>query len=398
MRAPVTIAILAWNSWETTRACLDSLRPTLGVRDQVVVVDNGSTDGTAAGLRAYPWVDVVTNAENRGFAGGCNDAAAHARHDIIIFLNNDTVLAGHWIEPLVKALATDGVGAAGPRSNFVSGPQIVETATYSSSSQMRRFARDWMQSHRGQTTPTERLVGFCLAVRSSAYEQIGGFDEAYGTGGFEDDDLCQRLLQAGWELLICHDSFVHHEGHKTFQANGLDWLAEQDSNRDRFISTHISSGGRVPLVSACLIVKDEEERLGDCLRSLQPVVDEMVVYDTGSSDGTVALARSFGATVIEGYWDDDFARARNDALSHCKGEWIAWLDADETLEYADPAVVRSLLARTKPEIDAWSVRINNLTGAGAGSEFVHHAARIFRRRRCEWIGRLHEQIHRRGGA
>src|SRR5437870_10005127 len=65
-RLPATIVIPVWNQWELTRACLESLRPTLGVRDQVVIVDNGSEDGTAAGLRQYSWATVITNEVNRG--------------------------------------------------------------------------------------------------------------------------------------------------------------------------------------------------------------------------------------------------------------------------------------------------------------------------------------------
>ena len=397
-RAPVTVVILAWNSWDTTKACLDSLRPTLGLRDQVVVVDNGSTDGTALGLRMYPWVEVVSNADNRGFAGGCNDGASRARHEILIFLNNDTVLAHSWIDPLVAALDDPAFGAAGPRSNFVSGLQLVVGASYRSVPELRRFARRWAAEHRATTSFTDRLVGFCLAVRRDLFEGLGGFDEGYGIGGFEDDDLCQRIIKAGKRLVICHDSFVHHEGHKTFDANGLDWLAEQESNREKFMSIHhsVESSDRPQLVSGCLIVKDEQDRLPDCLRSLQGFADEVVVYDTGSTDRTVEIARELGARVVEGYWDDDFSRARNAALEHCRGEWVVWLDADETLQTDDTQALKSMLARTKTEIDAWSVRIQNLTGTGAGSEFTHHAARIFRRSRCEWTGRLHEQIARRG--
>ncbi|HEY7946182.1 MAG TPA: glycosyltransferase, partial [Acidimicrobiales bacterium] len=400
-RSPATIVILAWNAWESTEACLDSLWPTLGVRDQVVVVDNGSTDATARRLPHYRWVEVVTNAENHGFAGGCNDGAARARHDILVFLNNDTVLSGRWLDPLIVPFdEDDGVGATGPRSNFVSGPQVAEGASYlrGDTSGMRKFARSWSQAHRGQTTETERLVGFCLAVRRSTFERLGGFDTAYGIGGYEDDDLCRRIVASDERLLITHESFVHHDGHQTFDANGLDWYAEQESNRSRFESRFgLGQSSRdVAKVSACLITKDEEANLATCLASLEGFADEVVIYDTGSTDGTVTLARDLGATVIEGHWDDDFSRARNAALEHCAGDWIAWLDADETLVCDDlPGLVR-LLEHTDPQIDGFSVPIDNLTGVGVGSGFVHSACRLFRRTRCEWTGRLHEQIAGRG--
>ena len=393
-RSPVTVVVLAWNSWETTRACLDSLRPTLGVRDQVVVVDNGSRDATPVGLAGYPWVDVVTNEVNRGFAGGCNDGAAAARHDLIIFLNNDTLLAPRWIEPLVAAFEDPSVAAAGPRSNFVSGPQVVPEAVYSSPAEMRRFTRSWAESHRAMITPADVLIGFALAVRTDIFDKVGRFDEGYGIGGFEDNDLCRRITAAGYKLVICHESFVHHEGHKTFQANGLDWYAEQESNRSRFVGTHGkgSDADRPIMISACLITKDEEDRIEECLSSLKVIADEIVVYDTGSKDATIDKVREAGATVIAGFWDDDFSRARNDALAHCRGDWVVWLDADETLQVDDASQLRTLLASTRADIDAWSVRIDNLTGVGAGSSFSHHAARMFRRARCEWTGRLHEQI------
>src|SRR3954453_8632543 len=81
-RLPATIVIPVWNQWELTRACLESLRPTLGVRDEVVIVDNGSEDGTAEGLRQFSWARVITNEVNRGFAVACNQGAAVARRPI----------------------------------------------------------------------------------------------------------------------------------------------------------------------------------------------------------------------------------------------------------------------------------------------------------------------------
>ncbi len=394
-RLPVSIVILAWNAWEETQACLESLRPTLGLHDQVIVVDNGSTDATPARLRLFPWVEVVTNDENRGFAAGCNQGAALARHDVVVFLNNDTVLTGRWIEPLVAPFDDPAVGAAGPRSNFVSGPQVAEGVTYGPGDRagLRAFARTWAVEHRGQVTRTDRLVGFCLAVRAEAFDAVGGFDEGYEVGGFEDDDLCRRLADADWDLVIAHECFVHHAGHRTFDVNDLDWFAQQEHNRARFEEKFNGAAARdFPLVSACLIVKDEEENLPSCLASLEGIADEVVVYDTGSSDRTVELARQAGAVVVEGYWDDDFSRARNAALEHCHGEWIAWLDADETLRCDDPAGLRELLARTGPDVDGYSVTIDNATGAGVGAMFVHAACRLFRRARCEWSGRLHEQV------
>ena len=87
-----TVVIPVWNQWQMTQACLESLRPTLGVHDTVIVVDNGSEDFTAAGLKQFPWVQVISNEVNQGFAIACNQGAAAATGDVVVFLNNDTLL------------------------------------------------------------------------------------------------------------------------------------------------------------------------------------------------------------------------------------------------------------------------------------------------------------------
>lgn len=84
-------------------------------------------------------------------------------------------------------------------------------------------------------------------------------------------------------------------------------------------------------ISLCMIVKDEAERLAACLTSAQPIVDELVIVDTGSTDNTADIARQFGAAVRHRSWDNDFAAARNQALSYATMDWVLVLDADEYL-------------------------------------------------------------------
>jgi glycosyltransferase involved in cell wall biosynthesis len=85
------------------------------------------------------------------------------------------------------------------------------------------------------------------------------------------------------------------------------------------------------MLSFCTIVKNESANLARCLESVRPFVDEMVVVDTGSTDDTVAIAQSYGATVHSFSWCDNFAVARNYACSQVSGDWILVLDADEEL-------------------------------------------------------------------
>ncbi len=392
-RLVASIVIPAWNAWDHTRRCLQSLGSTLGPSDQVVVVDNGSTDGTRQALAAYAWVEVVANEENRGFAGGCNDGAAKARGDVVVFLNSDTIVPAGWLDELLAPFDRNDVGAVGPRSDNVSGRQKTPAVPDPDEDPQAfsEFAEEWRVIHSGQTSDAGRLTGFCLALRKSVFDELGGFDERFEIGGFEDDDLCRRVRHRDLRLLISHGSFVHHRAHASFVANDVDWRTTQEDNRVRFEEKWgLDTLHRPVLVSACLIVKDEEAMLSACLESVRDVVDEIVVYDTGSSDGTRKIAREAGATVVEGEWTDSFATARNAALGHATGEWVLSIDADERLQ-TDPSFLRAQLADPRSDVEAYLVAIENLHGPG-NPRSVHTAIRVFRRRSATWRHRLHEQV------
>lgn len=251
-RPAVTIVIPAWNAVAMTRSCLAALRPTLGPDDQVVVVDNGSRDDTPSFLASQPWVDVVTHEENLGFAAGCNAGARRARHPVVVFLNNDTLPTPGWVDGLVAPFADAQVGATGPMSNFVSGPQILADPDYRprNIADIAEYAAALRVRAAGTWRETVRLVGFCLAVRTAVFAEIGGFDEDFGIGGCEDDDLCNRLRFAGWRLVIVEDTFVHHIGHQTFEANEVDWFALQEENLGR-LQQKLTGGFQVSFVVLC---------------------------------------------------------------------------------------------------------------------------------------------------
>jgi len=232
MRSPVSVVIPVWNAVDTTRTCLAALHETLGTSDQVVVVDNGSRDGTADLLASLDRIDVVTHETNKGFAAGCNAGAGKARNPIVVFLNNDTIPTLGWIDGLVAPFVDADVGATGPMSNFVSGPQLWDDPDYRprTIADIAAHAADLRRRAAGRTSAVDRLVGFCLAVRAEVFDEIGGFDESFGLGGCEDDDLCNRLRFAGWRILIVEDTFVHHVGHQTFDVNRIDWFALQQNN------------------------------------------------------------------------------------------------------------------------------------------------------------------------
>lgn len=150
-----------------------------------------------------------------------------------------------------------------------------------------------------------------------------------------------------------------------------------------------------PLVSACFIVRDEELWIEDAIASLAGFADEVVVYDTGSRDRTLELARRAGALVVAGEWHDDFARARAASAEAAQGRWVLWLDADERLG-GDLAAARARLADPIAPWEGYSVRIRNLLGVGL-SFSDHFATRLVRRRATTWRGSIHETVWTRDG-
>ncbi|NAZ86317.1 glycosyltransferase [Kineococcus indalonis] len=154
-------------------------------------------------------------------------------------------------------------------------------------------------------------------------------------------------------------------------------------------------GARSVYVSGCYIVKDEEDVLAASLEALAPFVDEIVVYDTGSTDRTREVAREHGARVVEGYWDDDFGAARNRALEHCAGTWVVSVDADEVVR-GDVRAWRRALQREN-RADVLEVAVASDTWGGAGRLTEARVPRVLRRAHCRWAGALHERLVGRRG-
>ena len=141
-----------------------------------------------------------------------------------------------------------------------------------------------------------------------------------------------------------------------------------------------------PKISACMIVKNEEEFLPNCLNSIKDVVDEIIIVDTGSTDNTVTIAKSFGAKVYHHPWNNSFSEARNHYLDYASGDWIFQIDADEELEQADIPKLR--LAISDNRYNGIIIAIHSIIKDGI-HKFYH--PRIFRRGKGFYKDIIHEQ-------
>jgi tetratricopeptide (TPR) repeat protein len=140
-----------------------------------------------------------------------------------------------------------------------------------------------------------------------------------------------------------------------------------------------------------MIVKNEERVLADCLRSATPFFKEVLVLDTGSEDRTKEIATSFGAQVSEFAWCNDFSAARTASMQNASGDWIMWLDADDTLPLESGEVIQEAVLNASPDVLGFVVPVQFVEQDGVGTSVDH--VKVFRNLPgLTWEGRIHEQI------
>ena len=218
----VSVVIVTYGGLELTKACLESLLDgETWPRLDVIVVDNASSDGTPeylAGIaQAYPRVRCVYNRENRGFAAANNQGIALAAGEIVVLLNNDTVVPPGLMGQLAGHLARDAsIGLLCPTTNFCGNEARVEP-DYASMADLPAFAARRARAHRGRVFDIGVAAMYCVAARRQVLDEVGPLDEAYGVGMFEDDDFALRMRAKGYRVACAEDAYVHHVGQGSFR-------------------------------------------------------------------------------------------------------------------------------------------------------------------------------------
>ena len=145
-----------------------------------------------------------------------------------------------------------------------------------------------------------------------------------------------------------------------------------------------------PSISLCMIVKNEAPLLPRCLESIKDHVEEIIVVDTGSTDNTVDIAKSYGATVYHHPWEEDFSKHRNQSISYAHGDWILIMDADEKLRPGDGEKIRAAIS--KPEIDSVMMVVVNFFNQGTGRSLINQV-RLFKKiPEIFYTGIVHNQL------
>lgn len=229
----LSISILAWNTRDFLKACLESIhRSTCRIRFEIIVVDNGSQDGAAEMVRReFPTVRLIRNETNLGFTAANNQAIRQSRGRYILLLNSDTEVQDGCLDLLVEQMdRADDVGAAAPRMFYPDGkpyPSIhprypdplcclsersILTELFPGSTWVEKFRRRYFfidESDYARDRDIAWGLGACLMVRRAAIDQVGLLDEKF-FAFFEEIDWCLRMTQAGWKIRYYHQPVVHH--------------------------------------------------------------------------------------------------------------------------------------------------------------------------------------------
>lgn len=213
------ISIVSYNNKEILQQCIYSIKEHCAPSAySIVIVDNASTDGVKQWLeKMSDDMTVILSDENLGFPKGCNVCIKYAEPDQDIFLlNNDTRMTHNALFWLRMGLySNDYIGATGCIANYSGNEQILNVS-FSRPEDYVTYAKKINVPMANPYEEKSRLCGFAMLIRRSIVNKIGGLDEAFTPGYFEDDDYSLRIRELGYRLLVCHNSFIYHIGSQSF--------------------------------------------------------------------------------------------------------------------------------------------------------------------------------------
>jgi GT2 family glycosyltransferase len=221
-QAPASIIVLNYNTRELTLRCLESFAPALNRRGwQIIVIDNGSSDGSAEAVQAqFSFAEIVRSERNLGFAGGNNLGLRQAAGQVVFLLNSDVLAAADTLQALAHQFDVRpevGVISAGLHTSSGKAQAFAYGADPTLTYLVRRGSRALLRRgslHRwdiDQPLEAEWVSGACVAVRRAVIEQVGLLDERFQLY-FEDNDWCLRIRQAGWKVIYDPRFTVTHLG------------------------------------------------------------------------------------------------------------------------------------------------------------------------------------------
>ncbi|CAM3138454.1 glycosyltransferase family 2 protein [Paenibacillus lupini] len=207
-----SIIIPTYNSLSLLRRTVESIRKHTQEDYELIVIDNGSTDGTLEFLKQQHII-TISLPLNTGFPTACNWGLRLARGEWLLLLNNDVLVTPEWLTRMHRTYKADPhIGIIGPMTNYASGKQQIKME-----GRYDEFAAGLRKEQDMKWEPVNRIIGFCMMFSREMLKRIGMLDERFSPGHFEDDDYCLRVRHAGYEVVMAKDVFVYHHGSASFK-------------------------------------------------------------------------------------------------------------------------------------------------------------------------------------
>lgn len=212
----VSVIMLAYNKLEYTKLAVDSLyKYTSHIDFDFISVNNGSSDGTEEYFNSLPNEKKINFKENIGGDRAFNEALKVADGEYTVFLNNDIILTTNWLDNLIAIMESDPkIGVVVPTCNSSSNYQIT-SLDYPDNIKLQEVAKEYNRLNPNKWEEKIRLMLYVAIFRTKELKDLGGLDEIYSPGGFDDDDLTCRYRRAGYKLILARDTYIHHYGSMT---------------------------------------------------------------------------------------------------------------------------------------------------------------------------------------
>ncbi|MFN7925145.1 MAG: glycosyltransferase family 2 protein [Bryobacteraceae bacterium] len=195
----ISAVMISRNEGRDLRLTLENLQDTLPANTEFLVVDDGSTDGSAEFLSRKRSGPRLFRGKNLGVAGARNLGAAHARGDVILFADAHIRVTGHWWQPMVAALEQRDAGAVSPA---ITDMRDAECLGYGLTLPKPDMHAKWLPRRNGKPRVVPVLPGACMAIRRRVFQISGGYDDALLASGCVDNEFCLRLFRMGYEQWV----------------------------------------------------------------------------------------------------------------------------------------------------------------------------------------------------
>jgi GT2 family glycosyltransferase len=241
-----SVIVLAWNGMSYLGDCLRAVLSQTYADCQVIVVDNGSTDGSADFVaQDFPQAQLIRNGRNLGFSAGMNVGLRAAQGDVMVLLNQDTQVRSDWLEKLVGAMSADAsIGIAGCKILYPDGTLQHGGGAVINARGDTTHLGSHEPDHGQCDAPYEAnfVTGAALGITRATLERIGPLDEGFFPAYYEDVDWCYRARAAGYRVLYVPTAvLIHHESPRlanlpVAEAHKFNYTFQQ--SRLRFVFKH----------------------------------------------------------------------------------------------------------------------------------------------------------------